>query len=54
MNINDAVTRRPRTIGIVCAIGAVILGLAYMAVGKFCRYVLMTAALIWVFPGSAP
>ncbi len=28
--------------------------LAYMAVGKLCRYVLMTAALIWVFPGSAP
>lgn len=27
---------------------------AYMAVGKFCRYVLMTAALIWVFPGSTP
>ncbi|MDC8771968.1 YqaA family protein [Roseateles albus] len=25
---------------------------AYMAVGKFIRYVLMTAALLWVFPGS--
>jgi membrane protein YqaA with SNARE-associated domain len=24
---------------------------AYMAVGKFARYVTMTAALIWVFPG---
>jgi membrane protein YqaA with SNARE-associated domain len=24
---------------------------AYMAVGKFARYVLMTAALLWVFPG---
>ena len=25
--------------------------LAYMAVGKFLRYVTMTAALLWVFPG---
>ncbi len=25
---------------------------AYMAVGKFFRYVLMTAALLWVFPGG--
>jgi membrane protein YqaA with SNARE-associated domain len=24
---------------------------AYMAVGKFLRYVTMTAALLWVFPG---
>ncbi len=24
----------------------------YMAIGKFCRYVLMTAALLWVFPGG--
>ena len=24
----------------------------YMAVGKFLRYVLMTAALLWVFPGQ--
>jgi membrane protein YqaA with SNARE-associated domain len=24
---------------------------AYMAVGKFLRYVTMTAALVWVFPG---
>jgi membrane protein YqaA with SNARE-associated domain len=24
---------------------------AYMAVGKFARYVTMTAALLWVFPG---
>ncbi len=24
---------------------------AYMAIGKFARYVLMTASLIWVFPG---
>ncbi|MBU3646862.1 MAG: DedA family protein, partial [Limnohabitans sp.] len=23
---------------------------AYMAVGKFARYVLMTAGLLWVFP----
>lgn len=28
--------------------------LAYMAIGKFARYVLMTAALLWVFPGAAP
>jgi len=26
--------------------------LAYMAVGKFARYVVMTAALLWVFPGG--
>ncbi len=25
---------------------------AYMAVGKFARYVTMTAALLWVFPGT--
>lgn len=25
---------------------------AYMAIGKFLRYVLMTAALLWVFPGG--
>jgi membrane protein YqaA with SNARE-associated domain len=25
---------------------------AYMAVGKFARYVTMTAALLWVFPGA--
>ncbi len=24
----------------------------YMAIGKFIRYVLMTAALLWVFPGQ--
>ncbi len=24
----------------------------YMAIGKFARYVLMTAALLWVFPGQ--
>lgn len=26
--------------------------LVYMAIGKFLRYVLMTAALLWVFPGG--
>lgn len=26
--------------------------LAYMAVGKFLRYLLMTAALLWLFPGG--
>ena len=25
---------------------------AYMAIGKFARYVMMTAALLWVFPGQ--
>jgi membrane protein YqaA with SNARE-associated domain len=25
---------------------------AYMAIGKFARYVTMTAALMWVFPGT--
>jgi membrane protein YqaA with SNARE-associated domain len=25
---------------------------AYMAIGKFLRYVLLTAALLWVFPGA--
>ncbi|MES2717517.1 MAG: YqaA family protein [Pseudomonadota bacterium] len=28
--------------------------LAYMAVGKFLRYLTMTAALLWLFPGAAP
>jgi len=27
---------------------------AYMAIGKFVRYVTMTAALLWVFPGTLP
>jgi membrane protein YqaA with SNARE-associated domain len=27
---------------------------AYMAIGKFARYVTMTAALLWVFPGQLP
>jgi membrane protein YqaA with SNARE-associated domain len=26
--------------------------LGYMAIGKFARYVTMTAALLWVFPGA--
>lgn len=26
--------------------------LAYMAIGKFARYVFMTAGLLWVFPGA--
>ena len=26
----------------------------YMAIGKFARYVTMTAALLWVFPGGLP
>jgi membrane protein YqaA with SNARE-associated domain len=25
---------------------------AYMAVGKFARYLTMTAALLWLFPGT--
>lgn len=28
--------------------------LAYMAVGKFARYVLVTTLLLWVFPGQQP
>ena len=32
MNIFNATMRRPRAFGIVCAIGAVVLGLAYMAI----------------------
>ena len=28
--------------------------LAYMAIGKFARYVTMTAGLLWVFPGHLP
>lgn len=27
---------------------------AYMAIGKLTRYVVMTAALLWLFPGAAP
>ena len=27
-------------------------GLGYMAIGKFARYLTMTAALLWVFPGA--
>lgn len=26
----------------------------YMAIGKFLRYLVMTAALVWVFPGALP
>jgi membrane protein YqaA with SNARE-associated domain len=28
--------------------------LFYMAIGKFLRYLVMTAALLWVFPGATP
>ena len=28
--------------------------LAYMAIGKFARYFLMTGSLIWAFPGILP
>lgn len=28
--------------------------LAYMAVGKFARYLTMTAGLLWLFPGALP
>ena len=27
---------------------------AYMAIGKFLRYVCLTALLLWVFPGRIP
>jgi membrane protein YqaA with SNARE-associated domain len=26
--------------------------LAYMAIGKFCRYLLLTGGLVWAFPGG--
>lgn len=40
MNIIDATMRRPRALGIICAIGAVMLGIFYMAiVGAPVRYV---------------
>jgi hypothetical protein len=39
MHVYDATMRRPRAVGIVCAIGAVTLGLAYMAIaGAPARY----------------
>ncbi len=39
MHIVNAITRRPRALGIICAIGAVVLGLAYMAIaGASLRY----------------
>tara|TARA_B100002049_G_scaffold236574_1_gene223727 strand:- start:1607 stop:2785 length:1179 start_codon:yes stop_codon:yes gene_type:complete len=39
MRIFDAITRRPRALGIACAIGAVVLGIAYMAIaGAPMRY----------------
>ena len=28
--------------------------LAYMAIGKLARYITMTVALLWLFPGAAP
>jgi membrane protein YqaA with SNARE-associated domain len=28
--------------------------LLYMTIGKFLRYLVMTASLLWVFPGAAP
>ncbi|WCP15826.1 hypothetical protein sphantq_04314 [Sphingobium sp. AntQ-1] len=40
MNIFDAAIRRPRTLGIICAIGAVVLGVVYMAIaGAPMRYI---------------
>jgi hypothetical protein len=48
MNILDALTRRPRVLGIACAIGAVALGLAYMMIaGAPDRYLAVnTGALV--------
>lgn len=47
MNNDDALTRRPRMIGIACAIGAVILGLAYMAAaGAPGRYLAINAGAL--------
>lgn len=42
MHIFDATMRRPRALGIICAIGAVVLGLAYMAIaGAPTRYLVI-------------
>lgn len=47
MNILDAATRRPRAVGIVCAIGAVVLGVAYMSVaGAPMRYLGINAGAL--------
>ena len=47
MTIFDATTRHPRALGIVCAVGAVVLGLAYMAVaGAPTRYLGINAGAL--------
>lgn len=49
MNILDATTRRPRALGIASAIGAVILGLGYMATaGAPTRYLGVNAAALMI------
>lgn len=47
MNIFDALIRRPRSLGVVCAIGAVVLGVAYMAIaGAPMRYLGINAGAL--------
>lgn len=47
MNIYDVTTRRPRALGIACVIGAVILGLAYLAIaGAPTRYLAINAGAL--------
>ncbi len=49
MNILDATMRRPRALGIACAIGAVVLGVAYLAIaGAPMRYLGINAGALIV------
>ena len=49
MNVYDATMRRPRTLGIACMIGAVLLGLAYLAIaGAPTRYLAINAGALAV------
>lgn len=49
MTILDAAMRRPRALGIVCAVGAVTLGLAYMALaGAPTHYLAINAAALGI------
>ena len=49
MNVYDATMRRPRALGIACMIGAVLLGLAYLAIaGAPTRYLVINAGALAV------
>jgi len=49
MNVFDAAMRRPRVVGIACAIGSVALGLAYMAIaGAPARYLVINVGALVV------